>query len=293
MRQLYRDWSAEGAVERQACHDLVLRDLETEFSPLLDKNATKVLVPGAGLGRLVLEICLRGFAVEGNEISFHQMIASNWILNHTIQGETYDFHPFVTDYSNVVSRDDQLRVVKVPDIHPGTLLEEASRSVRVPCAQRLDMVAGDFITAYNNESSKGDFDAVVTMFFIDTAPNLIRYIETVRNCLKSGGVWINLGPLLWHWEDRAPTRNGQERTVRDSQRESSGIEAPGSFELTNEEVLLLVGQMGFNVEKQEIRNDGVGYIHNAESMLHNTYRNAHWVARKQYCTDREDIRTPA
>ena len=29
--------------------------------------------------------------------------------------------------------------------------------------------------------------AVVTMFFIDTAPNLIKYIETVRNCLRPGG----------------------------------------------------------------------------------------------------------
>lgn len=26
------------------------------------------------------------------------------------------------------------------------------------------------------------------------------YLETIRNVLEEGGVWINNGPLLWHWE---------------------------------------------------------------------------------------------
>ena len=33
-----------------------------------------------------------------------------------------------------------------------------------------------------------------------------------------------------------------------------GIEAPGSFELTDEEVLQLVEHLGFTIEKHEIRD---------------------------------------
>lgn len=45
------------------------------------------------------------------------------------------------------------------------------------------------------------FDAVVTCFFIDTAHNVLQYLEVIHAVLKPGGVWIHLGPLLWHWAD--------------------------------------------------------------------------------------------
>lgn len=35
---------------------------------------------------------------------------------------------------------------------------------------------------------------------VDTAPNIVEYIETIYKLLKPGGVWINLGPLLYHWQ---------------------------------------------------------------------------------------------
>jgi carnosine N-methyltransferase len=28
---------------------------------------------------------------------------------------------------------------------------------------------------------------------------VMDYIETIQRLLKPGGVWINLGPLLYHW----------------------------------------------------------------------------------------------
>lgn len=43
------------------------------------------------------------------------------------------------------------------------------------------------------------FDCVVTCFFIDTAHNVVQYVEVIRHCLKEGGFWLNLGPLLYHW----------------------------------------------------------------------------------------------
>lgn len=85
-----------------------------------------------------------------------------------------------------------------------------------------------FICLKCNTGFSGMWDAVVTCFFIDTAHNIIEYIETISKILKDGGVnflcysflnsfdllwlltclgsmfrqvWINLGPLLYHFAD--------------------------------------------------------------------------------------------
>ncbi|KAF6232923.1 hypothetical protein HO173_008886 [Letharia columbiana] len=280
IRQLYRDWSHEGAAERKACYEPVIQDVVRAFWHSPSKHDVKILVPGAGLGRLVFELCRRGYTVEGNEISYHQLIASNWVLNHTVKGQQFDLYPFALDFSNVVSREHQLKKVKVPDVHPGSALEDDFGHTTANAADRMSMTAADFVVLYGDEEHKDMFNAVVTVFFIDTAPNLIRYIETIRNCLQDGGLWINLGPLLWHFADRAPSEECHSKRA-EGPREKTGIEEPGAFELTDEEVLTLVEKMGFDIEKREIRNGGVGYIQNPESMLQNVYRTSHWIAKKR------------
>lgn len=280
IRQLYRDWSHEGSIERKACYDPVIQDVVKAFWHAPSKHDVKILVPGAGLGRLAFELCRRGYTVEGNEISYHQLIASNWVLNHTVKGQQFDLYPFALDFSNVVSREDQLKKVKVPDVHPGSALEDVFGHTTANAADRMSMTAADFVVLYGDEEHKDMFDAVVTVYFIDTAPNLIRYIETIRNCLRDGGLWINLGPLLWHFADRAPS-NDHHLERPEGLREKIGIEEPGAFELTDGEVLMLVEKMGFDIEKREIRNGGVGYIQNPESMLQNIYKTSHWIAKKR------------
>ena len=279
VRQFYRDWSAEGREERLACYEPVIQDLNQAFAHFQDKDSVRVLVPGAGLGRLVFELCCRGYTVEGNEISYHQLIASNWVLNHTSHTEQFDLYPFALEFSNILCREDQLQVVKVPDVHPATKLNKDSEGKRTHAFDRMSMTAADFLVLYGDADHRSTFDAVVTMFFIDTAPNLIRYVEVIHNCLTSGGYWINLGPLLWHFADRGPPARGGETDVK-GRLGRSGIEEPGNVELTVEEVLLLVGRSGFRIESHEIRDDGMGYIHNGRSMLQNTYRTSHWVAKK-------------
>ena len=29
---------------------------------------------------------------------------------------------------------------------------------------------------------------------------MVRYVELIHKILKPGGYWINLGPLLYHWQ---------------------------------------------------------------------------------------------
>ena len=283
IRQFYRDWSQEGAAERAAHFHPVLDDLVRLFKAESDKGKIHVLVPGAGLGRLVFEICKAGFRTEGNEISFHALMASNWVLNRLEPNEKFDLYPSALSFSNQPDCRAQLSKVQIPDVHPATELELASQGMQTHAFERLGMSAADFLLAYSDDQHREHFDAVVTVFFIDTAPNVVRYIETIHHTLKDGGYWINLGPLKWHFEagHNAHFDNAEadQKESRDSRR-GNGIGEPGSVELTNEELLLLVENMGLDMEFSEVRTDGLGYIQDLTSMSQNAYRVSHFVARK-------------
>jgi carnosine N-methyltransferase len=60
----------------------------------------------------------------------------------------------------------------------------------------------------------------------------------------------------------------------------TGIADPGAVELTDDEVLALIEKLDFDIEKRE---SGITapYIQDLESMLQNTYKASHWVARKR------------
>jgi len=286
IHQFYREWSSEGAVERSKCFDPVIQALSDEFalrshiSPELDRSDINVLAPGAGLGRLIFDICRAGFKVEGNEISYHELMASSLILNHTENVGQYTIAPFALNGSNHISRDDQFRTFKIPDINPAAELVKAAGNSHLPAHERMSMATGDFCVLYSKEDSRETFDAVATVFFIDTAPNVIRYIEAVRNCLKSGGIWINLGPLLWHHVAKSPSSSDDNKR-KARMDEDTGIADPGSVELTDEEMVALVEHFGFEIEKRETGMIETGYISDPSSMLQSNYRPSFWIARKK------------
>jgi carnosine N-methyltransferase len=290
VNQFYREWSAEGNVEREKCFDPVIISLHSEFtkrsqnSSDMEKSDFKVLVPGAGLGRLVFDICRAGYTVEGNEISYHELMASSLVLNHIPKPGQYTIAPFALSCSNHLTRADQFRTYSIPDIHPGTELKNGEKVGKVQAHDRMSMATGDFCVLYSQPNSKGTFDAVATVFFVDTAPNIIRYIEAVHNCLRPGGLWINLGPLLWHHASRSQSSDeeGSEQKNKNEYRDvDTGIADPGSVELTDEEVVHLVKHLGFDIERHEPGSIETGYISNERSMLQSTYRASFWVARKK------------
>lgn len=57
----------------------------------------------------------------------------------------------------------------------------------------MSMVAGEFLEVYDLPSEHGRWDAVVTCFFLDTAPDPVAYINLVYRLLRPGGWWINFG----------------------------------------------------------------------------------------------------
>ncbi|KAK5080571.1 hypothetical protein LTS08_007933 [Lithohypha guttulata] len=282
LKQFWRDWSREGfEAELKSVLDTILHDVKSYLdSPVTN---TRILLPGAGLGRLLFELCLAGYTAEGNEISYHQLLSSNFVLNTTKYANQYKLYPFINSFNNHTSRANQLRSVTIPDVHPSTAMSENLKA-GLPIGN-MSMTAGDFITSYTSAESAGSFDVVATVYFIDTAPNVIRYIETIHHCLGENGLWINIGPLLWHFEDRLTDKHDvhvdEENDTQNVAKDSTGIAEPGSFELTEEEVMTLVQRMGFEVIFQETLPPNAGaYIQDPSSMLQHVYRCSHWVARK-------------
>ena len=150
------------------------------------------MLPGAGLGRLVYEFAKRGYKSQGNEFSYFMLLSSNYILNCTTKKEQFEIQPLIHSYSNLFWENSPLKSFMIPDECPAEFLTENSD---------MSMVAGEFVEAYKNNTGLIYFylepwDSIVTCFFIDTANNIIEYIETIHKLLDVGGVWINFGKFL-------------------------------------------------------------------------------------------------
>lgn len=59
------------------------------FGNYRDISKIRILVPGAGLGRLTYELAYRGYYCEGNEFSLFMLVASNFVLNKCIVENQY------------------------------------------------------------------------------------------------------------------------------------------------------------------------------------------------------------
>jgi carnosine N-methyltransferase len=241
-----RDWSAFGEHERTQCYGPLL-DALARYKPIVkgSEGTIDVLVPGAGLGRLAWECVLRGYNTQGNEFSYFCLICSSFILNHNFPANTFQIYPYIHQSHNIREFTDQIRAVNVPDVPPSD----------VPRNAEFSMVAGDFLQVYDDPNA---WDAVLTCFFIDTAKNIIAYVEKIREILKPDGVWINIGPLLYHYADM-----------------------PGetSIELTYAELKQVMVHYGFQI--QEERWVTCRYCDNGPSMYHVEYECVFFVATMQ------------
>lgn len=71
LKQIARDWSESGLLERLSCYGPILDALGRLYGDKeIVRNEVHVLVPGAGLGRLAHEIACRGYSCQGNEYRY-------------------------------------------------------------------------------------------------------------------------------------------------------------------------------------------------------------------------------
>nr|CAH7759404.1 unnamed protein product [Callosobruchus chinensis] len=244
-KQLMRDWSSLGVAERKQCYGPILNEIFIHYpEEKCNRGEINILVPGAGLGRLAFEIASNGFSCQGNEFNLFMLIVSYFILNLCKKVDEHQIYPWIHQYSNNVKAEDQTLSVRVPDVVPALAPES-----------KFSMVAGDFLEVYTRCD---EWDCVATCFFIDCAPNVVQFIETIFTILKPGGLWVNLGPLLYHYAD---------------------MKNQDSIEPSFQVVEKVIKNVGFVIEKCET-NVKAKYCQNPKSMLQYEYDSVFFVCRK-------------
>eukprot|EP01035_Chromulina_nebulosa_P019003 gene19003-24821_t len=76
-------------------------------------------------------------------------------------------------------------------------------------------------------------------FSADTAPVIMEYIEVIHRILRPGGIWINLGPLLYHWasDDDYTQDSRYDRSIELSWEEVRHVIINQGFDITHEETI--------------------------------------------------------
>ena len=184
-----RDWSIEGKKERDLTYKPIIESLNVYFPDIKNRNNQKILVPGTGLSRLLYEITKLGFNTYGIEVSYFMLICSNFFLNEKITKNQFSIQPYIHSFNNLYKEEDAFKIYLIPDEN---ISEELNK-----CTGQFELIPGDF--ALSISQKKNFYDSVVTSFFIDTANNIIEFIEIIYNSLKKEGIWINVGPLLYHF----------------------------------------------------------------------------------------------
>ncbi|KAL1459719.1 hypothetical protein WDU94_011676 [Cyamophila willieti] len=248
LKHFVRDWSEEGKEERKTCYEPIISEILARFPPdTVNPKEVNILVPGAGLGRLAFEIARRGYVCQGNEFSLFMLFASNFILNKCREKNVYKIYPWVQQTDNNILTEHQTKSISFPDINTSEYNDDCDFS----------MAAGDFLQVYVQPHQ---WNCVATCFFIDCANNIVSFIETIFNILKPGGIWINLGPLLYHY---------------------SNMPSEDSIEPSYEVVKQVIQGIGFVYEKEEL-DVATKYAQNPYSMLQYEYKSVYFVCRKPH-----------
>lgn len=322
MKHFVRDWAEEGKHERNAAFPCILNALERMFPDRGGRDhPVKVLLPGAGLGRLAHEIaglggkslsffecsvylCTRsdewlrpasctvlqpcyctsssrlivlshtpGFEVTTNEWSSYMNLAYRYLETLLSVRNTPDpnseaatFHPFIDWWSHHASIADLKRPITFPDSVPVPANTSSSSS------DSVILVEGDFTTIFSSPDNVGKYDAIITLFFIDTARNLLSYLETIHRLLRPDGTWINLGPLLY---GSAPFLQLSLDEIVDV------CERVVGFEFLDTDTECGVVTLGGKGGKGKVRGREVPYGFNERGLTKNAYQAQFWVARRR------------
>jgi N2227-like protein len=213
LTHLVRDWSDDGAAARRAVYEPILKLLSRHVPTIAAAAAAAevdsvraapplLLVPGAGLGRLCVELAASGWRVQANECSGVMLAAANSIVNSRSSSSSN---------SSTSSSTSKSAASIFPYLHDtnSDQLQSESRFRAVQYAQNVDALlaaaaprlafrCGDFLQLYSAPAAASVFDAAVTCFFIDTAADIRQYLSTLATAVRVGGFWVNLGPLHFH-----------------------------------------------------------------------------------------------
>jgi len=242
-----RDWTEAGAGLREKLYGGMVRELHrfSKWTALRENEGEEeqraerrmsVLVPGAGLGRLALEIAHAfNASVDCHESSMPFVLAARNIFKHISMppatdgadgtekhdANSHQFYPLLH-----LPYTDEWNFHRVtPDTFPdnGAAVRARRRGESGFVSFRLADSA-NFI-AQSGPHSKNSYDVVATSFFIDTG-NPVKNIASFAHVLKEGGIWVNAGPLHYH-----------RPSIPLSHKEVHALAEALGFELLHEEVI--------------------------------------------------------
>lgn len=170
----------------------------------------------------------------------------------TLSVNQWSIFPFVHSFSNFSSLDGLLQEVKFPDVLVTEVLNSDDFGISV----------GEFTEIFSDPTEEGKWDGIVTCFFIDTAQNIVQYLKIIYKVLKANGIWINVGPTLWHYESSSNPREI-------------------SIELDVSEIKELCRKIGFEFELETEKTIKTTYAANIHNNLKQVYDADYWVCFKR------------
>ena len=226
LKLFIRDWTLEGKKERDLTYNPIIEEIKKYFSDNKNNKNKNILIPGAGLCRLPYEIGKLGFNIDIIEVSYYMIICSDFIFNsnNILNANEYKIQPLIHSFNCLKFEDSPFQIFKFPDENITEIMNHSTFG-------KINIVPGDFVQSYKNKINY--YDGIVTSFFIDTANNIIEFIEIIYNILKIDGIWINVGPLLYHFHD---------------------IQNEVSIELSWEELKKIIIKFGFEIKNEKIIN---------------------------------------
>ena len=156
---LVRDWSIDGHHEQGPSFEPILETINDIFKDRANRKEgpVRILIPGSGVGRLAHEIAKldeSNIEVTANEFSSYMNIAYRYMesLEHP---DSTSFYPYIDWWSHQPSAAEREHLVKIPDVKIN--------------ASSILLIEGDFLKVFDDKTAH--FDAIVTLFFLDTARN--------------------------------------------------------------------------------------------------------------------------
>jgi carnosine N-methyltransferase len=122
----------------------------------------------------------------------------------------------------------------------------------------MNMIAGDFLQVYSGQEQSEQWDSVCCCYFLDCANNIVEFLEVIYNILRPGGIFINIGPLLYHYCDSSNEF---------------------SIEPSYEDIKEIIKNLGFKFLKEEM-NVKSKYSQNPKSMAQLEYDCVFFVVQK-------------
>jgi hypothetical protein len=169
---IHRDW-CWGDAENEA-------SFETLAAALHDAPPSRVLVLGAGAGRLAYDLHARTTAAL------------------TI---ALDFNPLLSIVADTVTRGETLELYEFPIAPRGDAAVLRTLAAPAPARSGLAFVLAD---VHRPPFRRGAFDTVVTPWLVDILPEHFDVLcARVNALLGDGGRWLNFGSLSFHDSDAA------------------------------------------------------------------------------------------